>query len=106
MARAASFSRRQFYRLLEQACGETPGARQRRLRLDRAAWLLRISRANILEIALRTGWESHESFTRAFRAQFRVTPSAFRAERCDVWPRALRAGLAIALHFSHGQKNL
>ena len=81
MAREACFSRRQFHRLTLRTLGETPGAHQRRLRLDRAAWLLLTSRANILEIALETGWESHETFTRAFRARFGVTPSAFRKDR-------------------------
>jgi transcriptional regulator GlxA family with amidase domain len=34
MARAACFSRRQFHRLMLQVLGDTPGAHQRRLRLD------------------------------------------------------------------------
>ena len=45
MARAACFSRRQFHRLMVQVLGETPGTHQRRLRLDRGAWLLLTSRA-------------------------------------------------------------
>ena len=44
MARAACFSRRQFHRLMLQVLGETPGTHQRRLWLDRAAWLLLTSR--------------------------------------------------------------
>lgn len=98
MARDACFSRRQFHRLTVQVIGETPGAHQRRLRLDRAACLLLTSRATILEIALETGWESHETFTRAFRARFRVTPSAFRKDRGSALPQSLRAGFAIATH--------
>ena len=66
MARAACFSRRQFHRLMVQVLGETPGAHQRRLRLDRGAWLLLTSRVTPLEIALETGFENHETFTRAF----------------------------------------
>jgi AraC-like DNA-binding protein len=96
MARAACFSRRQFHRLTMQLVGETPGAHQRRLRLDRGAWLLLTSRARILDIALETGWESHETF-RAFRARFRVTPSAFRKGRGVTLPPSMRAGFAIAL---------
>lgn len=98
MARDACFSPRQFHRLTVQVIGETPGAHQRRLRLDRAAWLLLTSRATILEIALETGWESHETFTRAFRARFRVTPSAFRKDRGSALPQSLRAGFSIATH--------
>jgi AraC-like DNA-binding protein len=63
MARAACFSRRQFHRLMVQLLGETPGSHQRRLRLDRAAWLLLMSRLAVLDIALETGFESHETLS-------------------------------------------
>src|SRR5678815_3541957 len=78
MARAACFSRRHFHRLMVQVLGETPGTHQRRLRLDRGAWLLLTSGANVLDVALETGFENHETFTRAFHRRFGVTPSVFR----------------------------
>jgi transcriptional regulator GlxA family with amidase domain len=81
MARTACFSRRQFHRLTLKVIGETPAVHQRRVRLDRAAWLLLTTRATVLDIALETAWESHEVFTRAFRARFGTTPSAFRKDR-------------------------
>jgi transcriptional regulator GlxA family with amidase domain len=98
MARAACFSRRQFHRLMVQLLGETPGSHQRRLRLDRGAWLLLTSRATVLEIALETGFESHETFTRAFRARFGETPSSFRKNGGATLPRSIRIGLAMATH--------
>jgi AraC family transcriptional regulator len=98
MARKACFSRRQFHRLTLDVIGETPAAHQRRVRLDRAAWLLLTTRATVLDIALETGWESHEVFTRAFRAQFGTTPAAFRKDRGKALPRSLRAGFAIAVN--------
>jgi len=98
MARAACFSRRQFHRLMVQVLGETPGTYQRRLRLDRGAWLLLTSRATVLDVALATGFENHETFTRAFRGRFGVTPSAFRKDRGASLPRSIRVALAIALH--------
>ena len=98
MARTACFSARQFHRLTLQVIGETPAAHQRRVRLDRAAWLLLTSRANVLEVALETGWESHEVFTRAFRARFGAAPSAFRRDRGAALPESLRAGFAIAVN--------
>jgi transcriptional regulator GlxA family with amidase domain len=96
MARAACFSRRQFHRLTLRATGETPGAHQRRLRLDRAAWLLLTSQVTVLDIALETGFGSHETFTRAFRRRFGETPSSFRKNRGARLPRSIRVGLAIA----------
>ena len=96
MARAACFSQRQFHRLMVQHLGETPGSHQRRLRLDRSAWLLLTSRRTILDIALETGFESHETFTRAFRTRFRETPSAFRKNRGTHLPPSIRLAFAIA----------
>ena len=106
MARTACFSRRQFHRLTVQLTGETPGAHQRRLRLDRGAWLLLTSRVTILDIALETGWESHETFARAFRARFQATPSAFRRNGGRTLPRSMRAGFSIATHTSYAKKNI
>ena len=101
MARAACFSRRQFHRLMVQVLGETPGTHQRRLRLDRGAWLLLTSRVTVLDVALETGFENHETFTRAFRTRFGVTPSAFRKNRGKTLPRSIRIALSIALHTHH-----
>lgn len=106
MARRACFSRRQFHRLTVQLMGETPGAHQRRLRLDRGAWLLLTSRTTILDIALETGWESHETFARAFRARFQTTPSAFRKDRGRTLPGAIRAGFSIAIHTNYAKENI
>ena len=102
IARAACFSRRQFHRLMVQVLGETPGTHQRRLRLDRAAWLLLTSRATVLDVALETGFENHETFTRAFRRRFGVTPSVFRKNRGKTLPRSIRLALSAALHMHHG----
>jgi transcriptional regulator GlxA family with amidase domain len=98
MARKACFSQRQFHRLTLHVLGETPARHQRRVRLDRAAWLLLTTRATVLDIALQTGWESHEVFTRAFRARFGGTPSAFRKDRGKSLPQSLRAAFAIAVN--------
>ena len=102
MALAACFSRRQFHRLMLQVLGETPGTHQRRLRLDRAPWLLLTSHTTVFDIALETGFENHETFTRAFRRQFGVTPSAFRENRATTLPRSIRVALSAALHAHHG----
>jgi transcriptional regulator GlxA family with amidase domain len=105
MARDACFSARQFHRLNVQMIGETPAAHQRRLRLDRGAWRLLASRATILDIALETGWESHETFTRAFRARFGATPSSFRKHRGRTLPPSIRAGFAFALQTTYAETN-
>ena len=98
MAKAACFSERQFHRLMLQVLGETPGTHQRRLRLDRGAWLLLTSRMSVLQITLETGFENHETFTRAFRSRFGATPSSFRKDRGATLPRSIQVALAIAIH--------
>jgi AraC family transcriptional regulator len=98
MARAACFSRRQFHRLMVQVLGETPGTHQRRRRLDFGAFLLLTTSTTVLDIALETGFEHHETFTRAFRTRFGDTPSSFRRNRGAALPRSIRLALSIALH--------
>ena len=66
------------HRTLRAVLGETPKHFTLRLRVDRAAAEMISSKASILQIALDCGFESHESFCRAFRRRFRMSPSAYR----------------------------
>jgi AraC family transcriptional regulator len=50
-------------------------------RLSRAANALAEGASDILAVALDTGYGSHEAFTRAFKAQFDLTPEAVRKQR-------------------------
>jgi len=57
------------------------------LRLRRLAFALKEIRDTdrpILEVAVRFGFSSHEAFTRAFRAAYAMTPSAYRAHPVPV----------------------
>ena len=51
----------------------------RRRKLAFALKEVRDTNRSILDIALDHGFSSHEAFTRAFKAAYGVTPSAFRA---------------------------
>src|SRR6516162_11673987 len=66
------------HRTLRAVLGETPKHFTLRLRVDRAAAALLSSRASVLDIALAYGFESPETFCRAFRRRFRLSPSAYR----------------------------
>jgi AraC family transcriptional regulator len=48
-------------------------------RLTEAAQLLAKGAPDILQLALQSGYASHEAFSRAFRAQFAVTPESVRS---------------------------
>lgn len=67
---------RQFAAKLE----ETPKHYISRLRLERAALRLILLDDSILDIALDSGFSSHESFCRAFRCRFGVAPRIYRKE--------------------------
>src|SRR5215470_14782395 len=66
------------HRKLRAVLRETPKHFTLRLRVDRAAAALLTSQASVLDIALAYGFESHETFCRAFRRRFRLSPSAYR----------------------------
>ncbi len=85
-AALAGRSASHFQRVFVRIAGESPKQYQRRLQLEHAAALLGASERSVLDIALASGFDSHEGFTRAFRSQFGHAPRAFRR-------RAQAAGL-------------
>lgn len=66
------------HRLFATVTGETPKQYVLRLRLSRGAALLLAGHDSVLSIAQRSGFRSHEAFTRAFRRQFGVSPRTYR----------------------------
>jgi transcriptional regulator GlxA family with amidase domain len=79
LAQRVGLSPTHLQRVFSRMIGESPKRIARRIALERAAAVLVTSDAPILEIALASGFESHEGFTRAFRAQFERSPSHYRA---------------------------
>lgn len=79
LADKASLSPFHFHRLFQNAIGETLKQYTQRLRLERAAFDLKIREATILEVALNWGFNAPETFTRAFKRWFGVTPKQYRA---------------------------
>jgi AraC family transcriptional regulator len=80
LADEAGLSKFHFHKLFCRLTGETPKAYVDRLRLERAAIQLRIRQSPILEIALECGYRNHETFTRAFRAHFAMSPRDYRQQ--------------------------
>lgn len=78
LAERVGFSAFHFHRLFHELIGEALKEHIRRLRIERGANRLRVSEETIMHIALDAGFKTHESFTRAFRRQFGMTPNDFR----------------------------
>jgi AraC family transcriptional regulator len=98
LAALACFSRYHFHRIFKGMVGESVKEYVRRLRLERAAGQLKLGSASVIDIALNAGYESHEAFTRSFKACFGASPSQFRLIR-----RARFAGVSSALHYRAGR---
>jgi AraC family transcriptional regulator len=75
---AAGMSQWHFQRIFTALTGETLKSYIRSRRLSTAMKSLLNSKKRIIEIAIEAGYESQESFTRAFQSQFNVTPGEFR----------------------------
>ncbi len=78
LAALAGFSPHHFHRVFRGMTGESVMGFVRRLRLERAAQRLGREGASVTTLAFDASYESHEAFTRAFRARFGVPPSAYR----------------------------
>jgi AraC family transcriptional regulator len=81
LASGACLSPFHFHRVFRGMVGETPLELIRRLRMERAAWRLIDSDRAITEIAFDAGYDTHEAFTRAFRACYNTSPSGFRLRK-------------------------
>jgi len=81
LASVACFSPYHFHRIFRGITGETLMDHIRRLRLERAAQRLKSTDHPVTEIAFEAGYETHEAFTRAFRAMFGDSPTGFRESR-------------------------
>jgi len=78
LAKVACFSEFHFHRIFGAVAGETVNQFTIRLRLEKAARLLRFSRQRLTDIALECGFSSSATFSRAFRSGYDTSPSQFR----------------------------
>lgn len=78
VAKAVSYSYYHFHRYFLSVIGETIGSYIRNRRLAQAAWQLVYSSQKILDIGISLYFESAESFTRAFKNRYGISPMAYR----------------------------
>ncbi len=82
----AGFSTDYFNRIFAAHTGFRVMEYVRFVRLRRASLKLRTTEESILDIALSCGYDSHESFSRAFKSQYGKTPSEYRETMKAVEP--------------------
>jgi AraC family transcriptional regulator len=82
-AKLAGLGRNQFNTLFRKWFGETFHAYLKRLGLEHAARLLRRSSLNMLDIAIAVGYETNQSFSRAFLQHFHCSPTVYRFRHQD-----------------------
>ena len=77
-AEELAISRSGLQKKIHSLIGETPGDLIRRIRLNKAAELIKYKFGNISEIALEIGYNNPTHFSQAFKRQFGITPSQFQ----------------------------
>lgn len=92
LARVACFSEFHFHRIFGAVTGETVNQFTSRLRLEKAARRLRYSGDRLTDIALDCGFSSSATFSRAFRAGYETSPSAYR-KTGDIKKRKIRKAI-------------
>ena len=79
LAHALGQSRSNLYRRVTELTGKSPADLIRSTRLARAAEMLSAGAGNVGEVAYGVGFESLSHFSRVFRAEYGVSPSAWAA---------------------------
>jgi AraC family transcriptional regulator len=78
IAQEAFLSEFHFHRIFKSLTGETVKDFLQRLKIERSAIRLKHSKDEIRQIAFENGYENHETFTRAFKKYFQLSPQEYR----------------------------
>jgi AraC-like DNA-binding protein len=81
LAEQSGLSRTVFAERFTRLLGETPLAYVARCRMQLGARLLESTDATVLQVALKSGYESEAAFNRAFKREFKLPPARYRSLR-------------------------
>ncbi len=101
LAEVANISPYHFHRIFRGMVGEPVLEHVRRLRMEKAAMELSNTDHRITRVAFDAGYETHEAFTRAFKATFGVSPSEYRKQQ-----HAQRPASPANVHYLTGHGSL
>jgi AraC family transcriptional regulator, alkane utilization regulator len=102
LASKVTLSRSAFSARFRELVGESPLRYITRTRLAHAAELLRTSDASISQVAIRAGYGTEFSFSKAFKRTFGIAPGAYRGESGSA-PVQLSAAADRPTAISHGK---
>lgn len=77
LSKSARYSKYHAVRIFRELTHRTPFETVRALRLTRAVKVLQDADDNIEDVAMNSGFDSHDGFTRAFSRQFGITPQKY-----------------------------
>jgi len=80
LADTAGYSKYHAARIFKELTGRAPFETIRALRMTYAAQTLQTSDEKILDVAMGSGFDSHDGFTRAFARQFGITPQKYHIQ--------------------------
>lgn len=83
LSEIANISEYHFHRIFKVVIGENIGEYINRLRLEYIAESLQMTHYSLDEIALKTGYGTKNSLSKAFKNYFGMSPSAFRLQEKD-----------------------
>jgi len=84
LAKMTHFSPIHFHRIFKGMIGETVVEHIRRIRLERAALRLTCSQSNVTDASFDAGYETVESFSRAFKKMFGCPPSKYQEQHWGI----------------------
>jgi AraC-like DNA-binding protein len=77
LSKAANYSPWHCERIFRELTGETPFDYIRKIRLSKAAMILRDKKPKVIDVAFDFLFDSHEGFTKAFSRQFGISPKHY-----------------------------
>lgn len=80
LAELAAMSRAHFSRVFQQELGMSPGKFLTKVRLQKAAFLLKQSQQSVLAIALEVGYQSEAHFSKSFKLAYGHSPRQYRKQ--------------------------
>ena len=78
LCKAMSLSRTQLFRRVKSLINEAPANHIKAMRLQRAKELLETTDCTVSQIAFKTGFQAISHFTKVFKKEYGVVPSAYR----------------------------